>query len=97
LAEPFPVGIDPLAGTVGKDVALIQTRSPVQSATIARQATLGVSLERYNIDRSATVAPRECPRAGMDESLQHGPRVFEVVQFPAEVGQRLGIARFRPE
>jgi hypothetical protein len=97
LAETFPFGIDPLAGTAGKDVARIQASSPVQGLTIPRQATLGVSFEGHDIHSRAGVPPRQHPRASVDQSLQRGPRAFEVVQFPAEVGQRLRIARFRPE
>jgi hypothetical protein len=36
LAETFPIGVDPLAGPAGKDVARIQASSPMQGATIAR-------------------------------------------------------------
>ena len=47
--------------------------------------------------RAGFAAPRERARARIDERVQPGPRFPEVVQLAAEIGQRLGVARFRPE
>jgi hypothetical protein len=48
-------------------------------------------------DGAGFSAPRERARARIDEGIQPGPRLPQVVQLAAEIGQCLGIARFRPE
>ena len=98
LTETFPVRINPLARAVGEDVALIQTCRLMQGGTVSRQAAIGGGLEGHQVhDRAGSSAPRERARARIDEGIQPGPRLPEVVQLAAEIGQRLGVARFRPE
>ena len=43
------------------------------------------------------VTPRQRARAGVDERVQPRPAFPQVVQLAAEIGQRLDVARFRPE
>ena len=98
LTETFPVRINPLTRAVGEDVAFIQTCRLMQGGTVSRQAAIGGGLEGHQVhDRAGLSAPRERARARIDEGIQPGPRVPEVVQLAAEIGQCLGIARFRPE
>ena len=65
----------------------------MQGRTISRQAAIGGGLEGHDVDdRADFSAPRERARARIDEGIQRGPRVAEVVQLAAEVGEGLGIA-----
>jgi hypothetical protein len=97
LTETFAVGIDPLACAVGKDVALIQTCRFLQRGTVSRQAAIGGGLEDHQVYRRAALTPRQSAGACIDERVQLGPRFSELVELAAEIGQRLGVARFRPE
>jgi hypothetical protein len=70
----------------------------MQGGTVSRQAAIGGGLEGHQIhDRAGFSAPRKRARARIDEGIQPGPRLPEVVQLAAEIGQCLGIARFGPE
>jgi len=98
LTETFPVRINPLTRAVGEDVAFIRTCRLVQGGTVSSQAAIGGGLEGHQVhDRADLSAPRQGARARIDESVQLGPPFPEVVQLAAEIGQRLGVARFRPE
>ena len=98
LTETFAVGINPLARAVGQEVALVQTCRFLQRSTVSRQAAIGGGLEGHQVhDRAGLSAPRERARTRIDERVQPGPAFPEVVQLAAEIGQRLGVARFRPE
>jgi hypothetical protein len=98
LTETFPVRINPLSRTVREDVALIQTCRLMQGGTVSRQTAIGGGFEGHQVnDHAGGSAPRQRARARMDEGIQPGARVSEVVQLAAEVGQCLGITRFRPE
>ena len=41
--------------------------------------------------------PRQSARTGIDEGVQPRPAFPQMVELAAEIGQRLDIARFRPE
>ena len=49
LTEAFPVGINPLTGAVGEDVAFIQTGRLVQGGTVSRQAAIGGGLKGQQV------------------------------------------------
>jgi hypothetical protein len=98
LTETFPVPFNPLTRAVGEDVALVQTCRLMQGATVSRQAAIGGGLEDHKVHyRAGSSAPRERARARIDEGIQPGRCVSKVVQLAAQIGQCLGIARFRPE
>jgi hypothetical protein len=98
LTETFPVRINPLTRAVGDDVAFIHTCRLMQAArSPGRPRSAGRPRGRQIHDRAGFSAPRERARARIDEGIQPGPRLPQVVQLAAEIGQCLGIARFRPE
>jgi hypothetical protein len=98
LTETFPVRINPLARAVGEDVAFVQPCRVLQGGAVPRQAAIGGGLEGHQVHNRASVcAPCERARARIDEDIQPGSRVPEVMQLAPEIGQCLGIGRFRPE
>jgi len=99
LMETFAVGVNPLARALGQEVALIQTCRFLQRSTVSLQAAIGAGLEGHQVhDRADLSAPRQSARTRIDdEGVQLGPAFPEVVQLAAEIGQRLRVARFRPE
>jgi hypothetical protein len=98
LTETFPVGVNPLTRTLGQEVALIQTCRFLQRSTVSLQAAIGSSLEDHQVDdRAELSAPGQSARTRIDEGVQLGPAFPEVVQLAAKIGQRLRVARFRPE
>jgi hypothetical protein len=98
LTEAFPVRVNPLARAVGENVAFVRACGLLQGSTISRQAAIGSRFEIHQVDdRAGFLTPRERAGARIDEGIQPWPCVPEVVQLAAEIGQRLGIARFRPE
>lgn len=63
---------------------------------ISREAALGGGLECHDIDaRIFTQGQRARPC--FDDGVQRGPFVPQVMQLAAKIGQRLWIARFRPQ
>ena len=98
LTETFAVGVNPLARALGQQVALVETCRFLQGSAVPLQTAIGGGLERHQVhDRAGLSAPRQRARAGIDEGVQPGPAFPQVVQLAAEIGQRLGVARFRPE
>ncbi len=98
LTETFAVGVNPLAGAVGQQVALVETRRFLQGGTVPLQTAIGGGLEGHQVhDRAGLSLPRQRARAGIDERVEPRPAFPQVVQLAAEIGQRLDVARFRPE
>ena len=97
LTETFPVRINPLAGTVGEDVAFVQRAA---SWRAARSPASPRSAAASNATRSTTAwtsARHASVRSHVDQAIQRRPRLSEVVQLAAKIRQRLGIARLGPE
>ena len=70
----------------------------MQSSTVAREAPIGSRLEGLDVhEDSAPSTPCERARAGVDQCVQPRPAFPQMVQLAAEIGQGLGVARFRPQ
>jgi hypothetical protein len=96
--QPFPIGVDPLARAVWKEVALVESRRFLQSGVVPGKAPPGRGLERYQIhERVRFSSPGEGPGAWIEEFRQLGRAVAEVVQFATEIRQCLRIGRIWPE
>ena len=73
LAEPFPIGLDPLARAVGQQVALVRACRLLERDTISRQPALGGGLEGHEVhDRADVCAPRQRAGIGVDERVELG-------------------------
>jgi hypothetical protein len=92
------VGVNPLTLALRQQVALIKTCGFLQGGSVPTQAAIGGGFEIRHVDgHSGLPAPRQQARAGIDKGLQLRPVFPQVVQFAAEIGQRLDLARFRPQ
>ena len=99
LAETFAVGVNPLAGALGQQVALVETcrLAAGQRRSPSRPRSAAASNAIRSTMAPGLVAPGQRARAGVDERVQLRPAFPQVVQLAAEIGQRLDVARFRPE
>jgi hypothetical protein len=98
VTETFAVSVNPLARALGQQVALIETCRFLQGRAVPLQTPIGRGLENHQVDEYAELsAPGKSARTRFDERVQLGPAFPEVVQLAAKIGQRLRVARFRPE
>jgi hypothetical protein len=97
LTETLAVGVNPLARALGQEVAFIQAGRLLQRRTVSFEAAIAGGFEVDQIDNGSLSRPGQRARPRIDESVEAGPSLAEVVQFPAEIRQSLDVARFRPE
>jgi hypothetical protein len=92
------VDVNPFTLALRQQVALIKTCGFLQGGSVPLEAAIGGDFEIRQIDgHSSVFAPGQQARAGIDKGLQLRPTFPQVVQFAPEIGQRLDLARFRPE
>ncbi len=90
-AETFPLGIDPLARAVRKQIAAIETRCLEQCLPISRETATAGRLEVTQVHACSLDPPCQRARPGVDQRVECGPVLPEVMQLAAEIRQCLGI------
>jgi len=94
LPQSCAIDGDPLRRAIRQHVALVQVSGCLQRAPVTRESPPRRGFERGDI---RVTAPGQCSGTRLDEAAHRRPFFAKVMQFPAEIGQRLRIGRLRPQ
>ncbi len=96
--EPLAVGLDPVVVAGRQERSVVQPQRLLEGRGVARAPALDGRLEICDVEAERLIgSPLDGPALEHDEAVGIGQRPAQQVQLPAEVGQRLGVARLGPQ